>query len=440
VSKSDERSATERFLGLFAEVRAGEGPIALLLSVNVFLLLTAYYLVKPVRKALILVLESGARYESYMSAVIAALLLVLVPVYAKLADGVKKSKLVIGATLFFASHLVVFWLLGNSPTIKRELGLVFFAWVGIFNMMVVAQFWAYANDVYDPERGKRLFPIVALGASVGAALGAKVATLLIPELGVTALLLVAGLVLVACAGLFSLTERLRDDLGKRVQRETPKRDTSGAFTLVFKHRYLVLLAAFSLIFSWVNTNGEFMLSRLVQDEAVRLGLSEEARKAYVGSFFGDFFFYVNVLGVLLQSFVVSRIVKYFGFTVAFLVLPVLVLGNSFLVLALPVLAALRYGKIAENATDYSLNNTVRQMLWLPTSEAMKYKAKQAVDTFFVRMGDVSSALLVYAGTSFAWGTRAFAASNAILVVIWLGLAVAIIRENRRFTAQAAEPA
>ncbi len=65
--------------------------------------------------------------------------------------------------LFFASHLVVFWLLGKSATIKSELGLVFFAWVGIFNMMVVAQFWAYANDVDDPERGMRPSPIVALG-------------------------------------------------------------------------------------------------------------------------------------------------------------------------------------------------------------------------------------------------------------------------------------
>jgi AAA family ATP:ADP antiporter len=365
-----------------------------------------------------------------------------VPIYAKLADGVKKSKLVIGATLFFASHLVVFWLLGNSPTIKRELGLVFFAWVGIFNMMVVAQFWAYANDVYDPERGKRLFPVVAIGASVGAALGAKVAALLIPELGVTAMLLVAAVLLGLCALLFSMTEKRRAAPAGGGALERPKPDSSGAFTLVFKHRYLVLLAAFSLIFNWVNSNGEYMLSQLVQADAARAVAAKEitadATGKYIGAFFGDFFFYVNVLGVFLQSFVVSRVVKYLGLKVAFLVLPAIALGNSALVLALPILAALRYGKIAENATDYSLNNTVRQMLWLPTSEAMKYKAKQAVDTFFVRMGDVSSALLVFAGATFAWGTRAFAASNAILVVIWLGLAVAIIRENRRVSAQPAE--
>jgi AAA family ATP:ADP antiporter len=439
VSTSSEQSAVERFLGIFAEVRAGEGKVAILLALNVFFLLTAYYLVKPVREALILALDSGAEYKSYMSVVIAALLFVLVPIYAKLADGTKKSRLVIGATLFFASHLVVFWLLDKSDAVRPFLGLVFFAWVGVFNMMVVAQFWAYANDVYDPERGKRLFPIVALGASVGAAIGAKIAALLIPVFGVMAMLLVASLVLGLCAFLFEVTERSREATPAKLDSRRAEQDSSGAFALVFRHRYLLLLAAFALIFSWVSSNGEYMFGRLVKEDAAqaveRGELAADAVGAHIGAFFGDFFFYVNVLGVLLQSFVVSRVVKYFGLEVALLVLPVLALGNSFLVLALPVLGALHYGKIAQNATDYSLNNTVRQMLWLPTTEAMKYKAKQAVDTFFVRMGDVTSALLVFVGTTFAWSVRGFAASNAILVVIWLGLAVAIIRENGRFAAK-----
>jgi AAA family ATP:ADP antiporter len=101
-----------------------------------------------------------------------------------------------------------------------------------------------------------------------------------------------------------------------------------------------------------------------------------------------------------------------------------------------VLAVVRVGKVLENGTDYSLNNTVRQMLWLPTTQAMKYKAKQAVDTFFVRIGDVSSALLVYVGTTFfGFGVRGFAAVNLVLVGAWLVVAVATTRENRRFGAE-----
>jgi AAA family ATP:ADP antiporter len=146
---------------------------------------------------------------------------------------------------------------------------------------------------------------------------------------------------------------------------------------------------------------------------------------------------VNVLGVVLQSFVVSRIVKYAGLGAAFFVLPVIALSNSLILLVVPVLAVLRIGKTVENAADYSFNNTVRQMLWLPTTKAMKYKAKQAVDTFFVRIGDVASALLVYGGAGLlSWSVRGFAAVNAVLVGVWLVLAVAIVRENRKLLKEA----
>jgi ATP:ADP antiporter, AAA family len=95
------------------------------------------------------------------------------------------------------------------------------------------------------------------------------------------------------------------------------------------------------------------------------------------------------------------------------------------------------GKIAENSTDYSLNNTLRQMLWLPTSREMKYKAKQAVDTFFVRMGDVASGAWVALGAAvLGLGVRGFALTNAVLVVAWLFLAWAIVKTYRELAARA----
>jgi AAA family ATP:ADP antiporter len=446
---SDSRTPLERVLGLFTRVEAGEGASVLVLALNVFVLLSAYYIVKPVREALILELESGAEYKAYMSAVIAALLLVAVPIYARLADRVKKLHLVVGASLFFASHLVLFWLAAQHPGLRARLGLVFYAWVGVFNMMVVAQFWAFANDFYDEERGRRLFPVVALGASLGAALGAKIAALLIPLIGVFGMLLVAAGVLAVCAGLFVVADRRRMAVPGPAAR--PSRvdalsdDRGGAFALVFAHRYLLLLAGLSLLFNWVNTNGEYLLGKLVKaaaKEAVQHGtLAAADQGSFIGEFYGDFFFWVNVLGVFLQAFVVSRVVKYLGLGAGLLALPAIALGNGFAFLFVPVLAVVRIGKALENATDYSLHNTVRQMLWLPTSQAIKYKAKQAVDTFFVRLGDVSSALLVYVGTTFwGFGIRAFAAVNLVLVAGWIAVALGIIGENKRLHAETPPPA
>src|SRR5206468_3093779 len=142
--------------------------------------------------------------------------------------------------------------------------------------------------------------------------------------------------------------------------------------------------AFSLVFSWVNSNGEYLLGKLIKAAAVeavgRHEIDASGVGAYIGATYGEFFFYVNVLGVLLQTFVVSRLIRWMGMGPAFFVLPIIALVDASAVAFVPLLAVLRIGKVAENAADYSLNNTLRQMLWLVTSREMKYKAKQAVDT------------------------------------------------------------
>ena len=156
--------------------------------------------------------------------------------------------------------------------------------------------------------------------------------------------------------------------------------------------------------------------------------------ALIGKFYSDFFFVVNIVGLLMQLFLVSRILKYLGVRVALLILPLIALGGYALLIFYPVLKLVRWIKTAENATDYSLQNTVRNMLFLPTSREEKYKAKQAIDTFFWRAGDVLSALLVYVGTSFlGFGIKRFAMVNVGLVVVWLVLAVWIGLEYKRLT-------
>jgi AAA family ATP:ADP antiporter len=422
-----------RALRPITEVRPGEAVTALLLTANVFLLLTAYYVIKPVREALILALESGAEYKAYMSGVIAVALFVLVPLYAKLVDRLPRIKLVVAVTLAFAAQLALFFAAMGVESLRSQLGLVFYAWVGVFNMMVVAQFWAYANDLYDEEQGSRLFPMVALGASVGAAGGSQISAVLIPLVGLPSMLLVATLLLVMCALLFWLVERRLPLPSHAEETEAePKKSGAGAFQLVLTTRYLVLIALFALTFSWVNTNGEYMLGKLVKADAldaVRRGeLTATDVGKYIGATYGEFFFYVNVLGVLLQTFVVSRVVKWLGLSKAFLIMPLLALGNAAAVAAIPLLSVLRVGKIAENATDYSLNNTLRQMLYLVTSTEVKYKAKQAIDTFFVRAGDVCSALSVWIFAAvLVIPLQRFAWLSIALCVAWFVLAVAIGR-------------
>lgn len=437
-----DRSVLEKVLGIVTEVHPGEGPNALLMTLNVFLLLTAYYVIKPVREGLILTMPNGAEYKAYLGGAIAIALLFAVPAYGAVADRVKKSKLVIGVTLFFTSHLVVFYVLSKTSA-QSSLGLVFFVWVGIFNMMLVARFWAFANDMYTEEQGKRLFALLGIGAAAGGAFGAFGVKELVKLLGTYQLMLVSAGVLVASAFLTYLSARRQteaaakettEEAEKKKAKAAEKKKESGTFALVLRHKYLVLIAAFSAIFTFVNTNGEYMLGVLVKADAASKGLVGDAAKDYTTGFYGDFLLYVNILVLFLQTFAVSRIVKFGGLKIAFFILPAIALLDATGVAVLGSLAVVRYGKIAENATDYSVNNTVRNMLWLPTTTDMKYKAKQAVDTFMVRMGDVLSGLLVYvAATVLHMGVRTFALVNVGLVAAWIFIAIGIVRENARLT-------
>ena len=422
-----------RVLRPITEVHVGEAGTALLLTANVFFLLSAYYVLKPLREDLILAMASGAEYKSYMSGAIALLLFGLVPAYGKLVDRLPRIKLVIGVSLAFAVQLLLFYVAIAVPSLRANLGLFFYAWVGVFNVMVVAQFWGYANDLYDKEQGDRLFPMVALGASVGAALGSKGAKLLIKGLGEPSMLLVAAALLVVCSGLFWLVERREGKpAAKAPVADGDAKTRRGGFGLVLSHRYLLLIALFSLVYNWVNSNGEYMLSKLIKYDVETLiahgQLAASDKGNAIGAAYADFFFYVNVAGVLLQTFVVSRLVKWFRLPAAFLFMPVLALGNAFVFAFIPIVALAKAGKTAENATDYSLNNTLRQMLWLVTSPDMKYKAKQVVDTFCVRIGDVCSAVSVYLAVDvLKFSVPRFAWISIALAGLWLVLAVAIGR-------------
>ena len=425
-----------KILRLITDVHQGEAVTALLLTANVFLLLSAYYVIKPVREALILDMASGAEYKSYMSAVIAVSLFVLVPLYGKLVDRLTRIKLMIGVSLAFAAQLVLFCVLSSMPRLNDKLGLIFYAWVGVFNVMVVAQFWGFANDLYAKEQGERLFPMVALGSGFGAAAGAALAEPLFKRLGVPSMLLLAAGLLVGCAGLYFWIELREATAKKDAADSTPpaagEKDKRGGFQLVLSHRYLLLLALFALVYNWVNSNGEYMLSKLLKADVAAAVQRGEIKASDVrntlGAAYASFYFYVNLVGVLVQMFLVSRLVAWLKLPRVFLFMPVLALCNAAIVAFIPIVSLVKAGKTAENATDYSLNNTLRQMLWLVTSPQMKYKAKQVVDTFCVRIGDVCSAVAVYLVIDvMKLSVQRFAWVSIVLAVIWLLLAVAIGR-------------
>jgi AAA family ATP:ADP antiporter len=432
------RSSLERFLGMFTEVKAGEGTTALLLALNVFLILMAYYVLKPVREALILG-EGSAELKTYMSAGQVVLLAFVVPFYGRLVAQFSRMRLMNVVNVFFLVCPVVFYVLAQFQV---PLAIVFFLWIGIFNLMIIAQFWSFANDVYTKEEGERLFVIVGFGASVGAVFGARIADRLIEPLGVYQLMLVGAGILVVQLVITNLIDAR--ERGRRAKADvvttakTAKPKGQNAFAMVFQTPYLFHMALMLMLLNWVNTTGEYILGSILKDTATNMIANGQANGLtegqLIGNFYSKYFTLVNVFGLLLQLFVVSRIVKKLGVPWAVMILPMISLGAYNILAFYPALFAVLAAKVAENSTDYSLNNTVRNMLFLPCTYEQKFSAKQAIDSFFVRMGDVLSAALVFVGTAyFTLHPRGFAAVNAIIVIGWLFLAWRVGQEYQRLT-------
>ena len=424
---TEEKGVVERLLSPIADVRRGEAASALLLMLTMFLILAGYYLLKTAREIFILS-EGGAEIKSYSSAGQALLLLVIVPAYGAFASRVNRKRLTQFVTMFFALNLLLFL---GALAAHVHIAIAYFLWVGVFNVMVISQYWAFANDLYTEEQGKRLFPLIGIGSSLGAWVGSIRAGTLIEQSGPWRLLAGAAAILVVCAILAGVIDRAAGRSAPARTKQTDEKLASGksGFGMVLADRYLMLIAVLVLLLNVVNTSGGYLFDRYVTETADKMfgANADAARQQFIGQTYSSYFGYVNLFGFLLQTFVVSRVFKFLGVARALFVHPVVALVGYVGMLRAPSFGFIRTLKIADNSIDYSLGNTTKQALWLPTSREAKYKAKQAVDTFCVRAGDVLQAGVVYSGELLSFGITAFAALNIVFTLAWIATVRALQR-------------
>jgi AAA family ATP:ADP antiporter len=437
-------SPFERLLTLFTRVRPGEGRSAFLFFAHAFLLLFSYQVVKALREAIMLV-KFTAEVRSYAVAVIALVLMVLVPVYGRVRRRLDGARLLQAVTAFFALNLLAF---AAAAAAGAPIAFSFFVWVSVFGVVVIAQLWAFAADSFNLKSGQRLFPVIMVGANLGALAGAKSAQLAVDLLTPVGLMVTATVTLLATLA-FAAPERLAVPDGSRplaVEHGPTPPSLLGGIGLVLRDRYLLLIALLVVLLNWINTTGEFILADFVQrDAAARVAASGGALEAgaLITAFYGSFQFWVTVAGLSIQLLLVARIYRHVGVRGALLVHPVIVaIGYGLIALApmlagfVPIFTLIRLVKIAENGVDYSLMNTTRHALFLPVDRDAKYEGKTAIDSFFWRFGDLIQAGVVYAGLNWlGWGVPQFAVLNLLLALVWIGLAFAIGRE---FAAKARE--
>lgn len=419
----------ERVLTLFTAVRPGEGRSVFLMLLQIFLLLFGYYVIRLVRETLILV-EGSPEIRAYSTGAIAVTLIFIIPLYKLLFDYLKnrgnKSAVLLWVGSFFISNLLIFALL---VWIGIPVAVPFYIWVGVFNVMVIAQFWAFAADLFNVKTGQRLFAVIMIGAALGAMTGSQVGGRLFSQLGVTNLMLLSAVLLIAVLYISRHAERVVPEGSRSVPASRAAEPQGsiiaqvlGGFRVVARSGYLVRIALFVMLLNLVNTNGGYVLVTYLSEHArdvVAAGNGTLASEDIISRFWGNYWTWFTALQIAIQLFLVSRIFRWFGVRGAILVLPIVMVINYGLILFVPVFAVVRVMMIIENATNMSMGNTTNHTLYLPVSREEKYVGKTTIDTFMQRFGDLLSAGLVmvtarFLGLEVGW-----------MVAINLGLAIAL---------------
>jgi AAA family ATP:ADP antiporter len=430
---SRAKALLARLMRPFTKVHPDEAMTVVLMTACAFALLTAYYLLKTVREPLIL-LQGGPEVKLYARAGQILLMLGVVHVYGQLARRLGRIKLLGIVFLFFISNLAVFAILAGTDL---PIGLPFFLWVGVFSYTVVAQFWALAADIYSEEQGKRLFPIIGGGSSIGAVVGGLFAKSLVP-FGPQVLMSTAVVILLGCVGLILWIERraVRARAAEAAEEKHPDEPLAdeSAWHLLARDRYLLFIAGLVVFLNWVNSSGEYLLDRILVAAARDAAAGGANAHAYIGAFKADYYFWYNSIGVALQLFAVSRVFKLVGVRGALFVMPIFALLAYGGAAMLPVIAVMRFVKIGENSLQYSLQDTTRNALYLVTARVEKFVGKTAVDTVGVRSGAIMSTIMVFIGSRLGWSTATFAVINVGLAVAWLGFVLLVRREHRRRSA------
>ena len=321
------------------------------------------------------------------------------PLYGWVAQRLPRQRFLAAVILFFVGCIQLFFL--GSRVGVPHLGFVFFVWVGHLQpdddrpVLVVRE-----RDLL-PSRGRSALPADRdrLHGRGAARCGRRRVAVRQRRSSPFLMMEIAAAILLVHLGLYRVVARRMAATAGRPAQEPIK--AGNGFALVLKSPYLRLVALLPRPPErrqhgrrvHPGAGGGRPRRRPARPErGLRQGAPTSARST------ADYFFWTNVAAIVLQAFVVSRIVKRFGMRGAVLALPIVALGAYGFAAAGAGLMVLRSVKIAENSTDYSVMNTAKQMIWLPTSREEKYKAKQAIDTFFVRAGDMLAAGLVFLGT------------------------------------------
>lgn len=421
----------KRWLRQLVDVREGERAVTLAMFCSVLIVITVLTIVKSVRQALFLQ-NFGAASLPYVYLMIAAISGLIATLYQRFSRNTLIHRAVIATHVVVIANLLLFRALLSLEW--EPLTYILYIWVAVYGILSTAQFWAFANYLYDPRQAKRIFAILGVGATAGGIVGGYITQYGATILGTENLMLLCVALLFVCIGLTWYLWRVRKDTileaakSKRFKSASAEQ-TEGSFKLIWESRYLKLIMAIIAVSIIISTVVDNQFSFVVEENI--------PTKDEKTAFFGQFFTYLGWAAFITQFLFTGRLLKRFGVAYTMLILPLATFLGSGLFVLMPLLSTGLLVKIADGSFRYTTHKAALELLYLPVPIAVKNRTKTFIDVFTDRFSKGIAALIVILVTSvlgfhytvLSWIMMAFALGWIIMTYVVRREYVAAFRDS-----------
>lgn len=401
-------------LNRFVSVKPDEVRALLASCAYFFLILCAYYIIRPIRDEM--AIANGVANIQWILLATVITLLALTPVFGWVTSRFKTKQFLAYCTFFFASHLVIFFFLFNVEHRPNIVTQAFYVWVNVFNMFIVSLFWSFMNDVFGRGQAKRLFAFIAAGGTAGAICGPIITRSLVQTVGLAPLLLISASVLALSLMFISwlINWNNKDyDGSEKAHKVTDKKlggSVLGGLTLIRRSPYLAGICVFILLYAISIT-----FVQIRQAELIEATYSVPEKRTQL---FASIDLTVNILVLIFQLFITSKLISWLGFRFTLLMVPLGITLGFGLMAALPLLPIMIGVEIFRRVGDYAIMKPAREMLFSVVNREEKYKAKNFIDTTVLRTGGASSAMIYKGVSAIAAGAASIAAISVMLGIAW----------------------
>ena len=423
-----------RLLKTSTKIEPHEFGTALLSYGFVFVLMAAYFMLRPVRDAMA---SDWSDVEvSKLWSMTFFFSLVAVTLYGAVISRVSFRWLVPGVYAFFAASFFVFYFGSTYATNAVLVDKSFYVWLSVFSLFHVSVFWSFMSDLWSREQAPRLFGFIAMGASVGAIVGPLITALLVERVGAENLMLVsATMLLIPIPIIFTLARLKVSALGNEdvsadlSAQQAIGRNPFAGFSIFLTSPYLIGIGIFILLYVAIGSFVYFELKNLLAD------FSREDRTeiwAYID-------FAVNSLTIITAMFLTSRIATRFGMPTTLALIPALIVIGMLVIAMSPVVAVVAGLQVARRAGNYAITRPGREMLFTAVDRETRFKAKPVIDIVLYRGGDMLTAwafTLLTTGLGLSLG--AVAAVGAGIAALWAAVGVYLGRSYNRLASDGAE--